>query len=790
MTASRLAAIAAAPLTVLGTVLGAILRTLRGRRAPLALLGRPRRRRVPMLLQLNAVECGAACLAMVLGYHGRATRVAEVRELTGVGRDGLSAKTILAAAARYGLRMKAFALQPADFDRVPLPAIVHWDFEHFVVVEHWTPRGVTIVDPGAGRRRLTPDEFSDHFTGVVLACEPGPDFDRRRAGAPSQWRAYLRALLAQEPGVLAQVLAASLVLQLLGLAVPVLTQVVVDEVLASRLTELLPIIGLGLGVVVLSQLVTTYLRSTLLLALQARVDQRLMHGFFRHLLALPYRFFEQRTTGDLMMRLGSNAQVRETLTSQTLSVVIDGSLIFVYLGFLLAREPSFGGIVLAVAGLQAALLVGSRRPMHDLTQRDLAAQACSQSYLVEALKGIATLKASGAEDRTLAHWSGLFADQLNASVRRGHLAAAIDTTLAVLRVLAPLALLWVGARQVLDGGMSLGTMLGLQALAATALAPLASLVANGQRLQLVGAHLDRLADVLGAAPEQDPENAGPAPALGGRIELDRVGFRYDPQSPAVLNGVSATVEPGQKVALVGRTGSGKSTLARLLLGLYVPTEGELRYDGHPLRGMDPRALRRQFGVVLQEPFLFSGSIRQNIAFNDPTMPLERVVEAARLAGIHDDIARWPMGYDTWLAEGGGGLSGGQRQRLSLARALAHRPPILLLDEATSHLDAATEALVERNLAGLNCTRIVIAHRLSTVRDADQILLLDGGTIVERGTHDELMALGGGYAALVRGQSVPASAAGAALGAPVRVVVGPSLSVVPGISDRAACSVGD
>ncbi|MGE3798627.1 MAG: peptidase domain-containing ABC transporter [Thermomicrobiales bacterium] len=711
-----------------------------------------RRRRVPVLLQLNATECAAACLAMVLGYHGRRTRIAEIREQTGVGRDGLNATAVMTAAAHYGLRMKAFSLQPSDLVRVPLPAILHWDFEHFVVVERWTPKAVVIVDPGTGRRKITPEELSNHFTGVVLACEPSENFSRKTARAPPLWRSYALSLL-QEPRVILQILAASLVLQVLGLAVPVLTKVVVDDVLMADITELMPVIGLGLLVIFLSQFVTTYLRSTLLLMLQARVDQRLVRGFFGHLLALPYRFFEQRSSGDLLMRLGSNAQVREILTSQTLSAIIDGSLIVVYLTFLLIREPSFGVIVLGIAALQIVLLVGSRRSMHELTQRDLIAQADAQSYLVEALKGIATLKASGAESRTLDHWSGLYADQLNASVRRGHLAAAIDTVLSMFRLLAPLALLWAGAFKVMDGSMSLGTMLALQAMAAGVLAPLASLVANGQRLQLVGAHLDRLSDILDAEPESE---GGTKIAFSGRIDLEHVGFRYDKHAKSVLDDITLRIEPGQKIALVGRTGSGKSTLARLLLGLYEPTTGDLAYDGVRLVDLDRKALRRQIGAVLQEPVLFSGSIRQNIGFNDPDLGLEQIMKAAKLAAIHEEIEALPMGYDTWLSEGGGGLSGGQRQRLALARALTHQPAILLLDEATSHLDEMTEALVERNLRSLSCTRIVIAHRLSTVRDADQILVIDDGSIVERGSHEDLVAHNGWYASLVH-QRLPSAA---------------------------------
>jgi ABC-type bacteriocin/lantibiotic exporter with double-glycine peptidase domain len=700
------------------------------------------------VLQLSAVECGAASLAMILGFHGRKTQIGECRECIGVGRDGISARTIANVARTYGLRVKAYSLEPTDFKYLQLPAIAHWDFNHFVVVERWSPRWAEIVDPAVGRRRLTAAAFEQSLTGVVLTFEPGAQFERRSAPR-SVWRHYL-TYLALLPGVVAQIFGASLLLQVVGLALPVATKVLIDQVLPFQITTIMPILGIGMGILFLVHVVTSYLRAALLIYLQARIDTRLTLGFFEHLLTLPFRFFEQRSSGDLLMRLGSNTFIRETLTSQMLSVVLDGTLVLGYLALLLVQSLSFGILVLVVGLLQVALFLGTTRRVRELTQRDLLAQAESQSYLVEVLSGIAALKATGAEERALDHWSNRFFKHLNITLRRSQLSAVIDTAMTALRTFSPLALLWAGGLWVLDGTLSLGTMLALNALAMAFLAPLASLVSNGQRLQLVGAHLDRLADVLEAVPEQNPQMVQPAPQLSGRIELNHVSFRYDPNAPLVLRDISLAVEPGQTVALVGRTGSGKSTLAKLLLGLYTPTEGELCYDGHPLHLLNYRMLRSQFGVVLQEPFLFSGSIRQNIAFNDSGLALEQVIAAARLAAIHDEIAQLPMGYETLVAEGGG-LSGGQRQRLVLARALAHRPAILVLDEATSQLDVVTERRVDEGIRQLACTRIIIAHRLSTIRNADLILVLDQGAIVERGSHNELLARGGHYAVLVQHQ---------------------------------------
>ena len=439
------------------------------------------------------------------------------------------------------------------------------------------------------------------------------------------------------------------------------------------------------------------------------------------------------------------------ITTQTVSLVLDGFLTLAYCAILLFWAPLFGLAALGIGTLQIATLLFSARPMHTLVQRDLDAQAEAQSYAVEAFAGIATLKASGAEHRALDHWSDLFFRQLNFSLERNRLEAAVTTITSTLSTVSPILLLLVGAVYVLSGNMSLGTVLALQVIAVQFLAPITSLVATGQQLQVAGAHLERISDVMQARPEQVGKTVRQAPVLSGAVDLRDVSFRYDRNAPWALRGVSFSVESGQKVALVGRTGSGKSTLARLLLGLYEPEEGEVFYDGIAMRKLDYRTLRAQFGTVLQESSVFGGSIRQNISFHDPRLSFAEITEAAGLAAVHDDIERMPMGYETSVAEGGSALSGGQRQRIALARALVSQPALLVLDEATSNLDAETEDVVSRNVSAMACTRIVIAHRLSTIRDADLILVLDGGEIVERGSHKDLATKGGLYAALIDSQ---------------------------------------
>jgi ABC-type bacteriocin/lantibiotic exporter with double-glycine peptidase domain len=551
---------------------------------------------------------------------------------------------------------------------------------------------------------------------------------------------------------IARVIATSLLIRLAALGLPLLTALVVDEIVPRNDHRLLLVLTAGVGAVIGYNFLAAFLRANLLLELRTRLDMGLTMGFIDHLVKLPYSFFLRRSAGDLMMRLQSNTMVRDILATGTLSAVLDGSFASLYLILLFVVSPVLAVVVLVLALLQITVMVLAWRRNQRLMSGSLQAQADTQSYAYELLAGIETLKASGAEHRAAEHWGGLFTDQVNIDLTRGRLTAAVDSAMSTLQLAAPLVILMVGTFQVLAGHMSLGTMLSVAALGAGFLGPLASMVSSCLQLQLLTSYMQRINDVLDTPREQHGEQVRPAPRLSGQIRAADVSFCYGKLAPSVLSDVSLEIQPGQHIGIVGRSGSGKSTLAHLLLGLYQPTSGRIEYDGQDLAGFDAGSVRRQVGIVTQRPYLFGSSVRENIALTNPELPLEAVAEAARIACVHDDIAAMPMGYDTQLHDGGASVSGGQRQRIALARALVHRPSILLLDEATSELDTVTEQKIYTNLDAISATTIVIAHRLSTIRNADLILVMDQGRIVETGTHEQLLARGGAYTALVHAQS--------------------------------------
>lgn len=707
------------------------------------------RKRVTYTPQMEVAECGAASLAMVLAYHGHHASLPEVRQACGVSRDGANARAIVRAAQGYGLDTNAVKLSMQQLPQIPTPAILHWDFNHFVVLERLTKAKVIIVDPASGRRSMPLEEVSHHFTGVALIFSPRESFQRKRKTYPSL--AKYREIFKESLPSLGQVMLASLALQMVGLVFPVASQILLDRVIGPKQDAWLWGLAFGLGGAVIFKALMTLIRSYVVQGLQNVLDLTLMGRFLDHLLGLPLGFFLQRQAGDLVQRVQSNAIIRNLLNSLSISALLDGLLLMGYAGLMLGYNLKLGLVVMAFGAVRVGLLLALRNRNQQVMASELAAAGQEGGALVEAMTGMETTKASGAEGRMIQRWTHRMTQRLNASLERRRLAIGAGQAMTLLQGGTTASVFLVGGQEVLAQRMTLGVFASFLILQNLFMGPLGTLLDSITQLQYLGNHLRRLDDVL----ETDRESTGGLDPgrLKGAIELKDVCFSYVPGAPAVIQNVSLNIRPGEKVALVGPSGAGKSTLARLLLGMHMPNAGTIAFDGLDLRELDLRCVRNQFGVVLQETFLFDDTVRSNLCLNDERITMERLHWASRMACVDSIIGALPKGYANRVGENGTLLSGGERQRLNLARALAHDPAVLLLDEATSSLDLETEAKLHENLASLGCTRIVIAHRMATVRDADRILVMQAGQIVQAGTFDELEAEEGLFRMMVHAKGL-------------------------------------
>lgn len=712
-------------------------------------LGTLFRSEIPFVQQTQATDCGAACLTMVLGYFGRHVYIEEVRNVLAVGRDGVSALAIIDAAASFDLSGRGVRIDVDDLDELDPGTILHWDLAHFVVFDRVEGDAVFVLDPAVGRRRIGHEEVSKSFSGVALLLEPSDSFVKQAKPTNPVWSFVRRALSSSHE--LRRLIVVSLLIQALGAVLPILNGRIVDLVIPRGDHHLLFVMSVGLAGIIFFQFFTTVVRSQLLVNLRTRIDARMTLGFLDHMLALPFSFFHRRSAGDLALRVQSNETIREAMTSSVLSSAFDGTLVLSYTALLFWASPLMAGVALLLAMLQLVLFVASRRRLKDLITDSHHKKGLAQDALLEILAGVETLKSMGAEQRAAQRWASAHVDVLNVDLKRGRIVAWADGLTGTVRTASPFVILVVGTLEVLAGKLTLGQMLATTSLATAFVLPVSNLVNNMGQFQLIGTLLERLNDVLLQSREQE-SGKRPAPALSGSLTMRELSFRYAERAPWAVRGVSFEILPGQIVALVGRSGSGKSTLASLLYGLYSPTDGSVEYDGINLWSMDLRTVRRQLGTVVQKAEIFGASVRSNITMGDSSIPLDVVRRAAKVACIDHEIMALPMGYDTVLTGGGGGISGGQKQRIALARAIVRNPKILILDEATSALDAITEHEVHDKLASLGCTRIVIAHRLSTVKRADVILVMENGALVEAGSHDDLIAYGGAYAELVEAQS--------------------------------------
>ncbi|MGP2437839.1 NHLP family bacteriocin export ABC transporter peptidase/permease/ATPase subunit [Streptomyces sp. JW3] len=714
---------------------------------------RARTVRTPTVLQMEAVECGAASLAMVLGHYGRYVPLEELRIACGVSRDGSRASNLLKAARSYGLTAKGMQMDLAALAEVTAPAVLFWEFNHYVVYDgtgrRFGRRGVHINDPGKGRRFVTLEEFDGSFTGVVLTMEPGPGFRTggRRPGVLGAMPARLRGTA----GTLPAAVLASLLLVLVGAAVPALSRTYVDMFLIGGRTSLLGVLFASMAACVLLTVVLTWLQQGNLLRGRLISSTLSSARFLRHLLRLPVTFFAQRGPADLVQRLQSNDAVAETLSRDLAAAGVDAVVVVLYALLLYTYDPqlTFVGVGVALLNIVALRVVVKLRATRTAKLRADTARLTNTAYT--GLQLIETMKATGGEDGYFRKWAGQHATTLEEQQRLGVPGAWLGVVAPALATCNSALILWIGGLRAVEGHLSVGLLVAFQALVTRFTAPLTRLNGVAGRIQDFAADVARLKDVenFDADPLYGRPGAGESTRrLRGHIELENVSFGYSPLDKPLLTGFDLTVGPGQQVALVGGSGSGKSTVSRLISGLYTPWEGVIRIDGRRLADIPRGALAASVSFVDQDVFLFEGTVRDNVALWDPSVPDDAVVAALKDAALYDVVMRRPGGIRSRVEQDGRNFSGGQRQRLEIARALVRRPSILVLDEVTSALDAETELVVMDNLRRRGCACVVIAHRLSTVRDSDEIVVLTRGTVVERGRHEELVARGGTYAALV------------------------------------------
>lgn len=715
--------------------------------------GRPRRVKTPTILQMEAVECGAAALAIILAHHGRKVPLEKLRVACGVSRDGLKATNIMKAARAYGMEAKGYAKSIEKLKLMELPVIIFWNFNHFLVLEGFGKDRFYLSDPAQGRYHVSNEEFEDSFTGVVIDLQPGEGFER--ADEKEDLATALKRRISNSRMSLVFVVLASLFLVIPGLIIPSFTQLFIDQFLINgRQSFVMPLL-LAMGLVFLINSLLIFLQQYYLLRLETKLALATSSKFLWHIMHLPIAFFTQRSAGEISNRVSLNDKVARLLSGDLANAMLNVIVVVFYALLMFSYDILLTCISIVIAGLNILCLRLVSRARKDSNRRLINESGKLMGSTMSGISMIETLKASGREGDFFTAWSGHLAKLMNVQQELGWLTLRLNVIPPFLLGLNSAVIMGVGALRVMDGSLTLGMLVAFLYLMNNFIRPVNQLVAVGATLQETEGDMNRIDDVLKydvaeefSRPQQPVAHSSSLQKLTGALELRNIKFGYTHAMPALIEDFNLTLTPGSRVALVGGSGSGKSTVARLVAGLYDPWEGDIRFDGKPREDIPRAVLNSSMAIIDQDISMFKGTIKENIAFWDETITDQDVVKAAKDALIHDVIAARAHGYDSEVAEKGSNFSGGQRQRMEIARALVLNPSILVMDEATSALDPKSEKIIMDNIKRRGCTCLIVAHRLSTIRDCDEIIVMKFGKIVERGTHEELLAQNGLYAELI------------------------------------------
>lgn len=693
----------------------------------MAILNLSGMKRVSLLRQSEAAECGLACIAMVAGAYGYESDLATLRTRFPVSLKGARLTDLIEISSKLGLGARAIRCEPDELSQIRCPAILHWNMNHFVVLIQSSKSHITILDPAVGKRTVSLPDVSKHFTGVALELTPSADFKRKKDRNPIRLSSLVK-LDRSGWKAIAQGLVLSVFLQVFILLGPYYMQLVIDEAILKGDASLLVAIATGFAILKLFEAVATILRGLVLQFFSSLLAFDMEASLFRHMIRLPLTYFHRRHVGDIQQRFQSLEPIRNFIASGAIAALIDGVLA-IFLGIIIfLYSASLGSVVVAFVIVYTLLRMGflslSKRLSGDL----LVAEAKENTKFLETLRTMQTIKVAGAEDARESQWRNLAADSLNAQIRVGNINIGYSAISQTLLGLSNVLVVYLAASQALGGAMTIGMITAFVAYKAQLEQRLMALLEQYIQFRLLDVHLERVSDIALQPKERGLMASSNHASFKGSVSLVGVDFRYSPFEPYILRGASLQILPGEFVALAAPSGAGKSTLLRLLLGLYHPTQGDILYDGRRADSWAISELRRQMGVVMQDDTLLAGSIEQNISLFDDKPDHDRIRQACEIAAIHDDIQSLPMGYRSLVGDMGNALSGGQQQRLVLARALYRQPKLLVMDEGTSALDVDTERRINERLRHFSITRIIASHRPETLAAADRVVGIRDGKL--------------------------------------------------------------